>query len=250
MKPIANQEDSGEAQPKPKKKNKGQRKRRRISEEMISHEVEEDRQEEEGQEYLFFDMESRQDDGQHIANLLIVQDETGFEMLFKGDDCVNQFCTWLLDGTHQGAIVIAHNQRGNDGILLCEHFYKQCLLPSLILNGVKIMSMELTEAEIKFRDSLNFLPMPLKALPKTFGLTELKKGYFPHFFNRRENQHYVSPLPPIENYDPDGMSTKERQEFLRWYEELTNTEYVFDFETEIEEYCRSDVDILTVLVAV
>ena len=40
------------------------------------------------------------------------------------------------------------------------------------------------------------------------------------------------------------MNTKERQEFLRWYEELTNVEYVFDFEKEIEEYCRSDVDIL------
>ena len=90
MKPIVNQEEDSaeahEAQSKPKKKNKGQRKRRRISEEVISHEVEEeeeeeegeeDRQEEEGQEYLFFDIESRQDDGQHIANLLIVQDETG-----------------------------------------------------------------------------------------------------------------------------------------------------------------------------
>ena len=49
------------------------------------------------------------------------------------------------------------------------------------------MSMDLAEAEIKFRDSLNVLPMPLKALPETFGLTELKKGYFPHFFNREEN---------------------------------------------------------------
>ena len=40
------------------------------------------------------------------------------------------------------------------------------------------------------------------------------------------------------------MNTNERQEFLRWYEELTNAECVFDFETEIEEYCCSDVDIL------
>ena len=194
-----------------------------------------------------------------------MQDETGSEMVFKGDNCVDQFGTWLLNGTHQGAIVIVHNLRGYDGFLMCEYLYEQCLLPSLILNGAKmmamelteqcllpslilngakIMAMELTEAEIKFRDSLNFLPMPLKALPKTFGLTELKKGYFAHFFNRKENQQYVGPLSPIENYEPDGMSTKERQEFLRWYEELTNTKYVFDFEKEIEEYCRSDVDIL------
>mgnify|MGYP000727767337 FL=1 len=96
---------------------------------MISHEVEEEQEQEEeedtdgeeGQEYLFFDIESRQDDGRHIANLLIVQDETGFEMVFKGDDCVNL--------------------RGYNGFLPCEYFYKERILPSLILNGAKIMSM-------------------------------------------------------------------------------------------------------------
>ena len=108
---ISQEEDSNEtreAQRKSKKKKTDQRKRRRISDELISNEVEEeDRQEEEGQ-----------DDGRHIANLLILQDETGFEMVFAGDDCVDQFGTWLLDGTHQGAIVIAHNLRGYDGFLL------------------------------------------------------------------------------------------------------------------------------------
>ena len=97
--------------------------------------------------------------------------------------------------------------------------------------------MELEEAEIKFRDSLNFLPMPLKVLPKTFGPTELQKGYFPHFFNRKENQTYVGPLPPVEDYDADNMSTKERQEFLTWYNQLKN-------EDLNEEYCRSAVGIL------
>ena len=82
--------------------------------------------------------------------------------MFKGDDCVEEFTSWLLDGAHQGAIAITHNLRSFDGIILCEQFYKKLLLPKLILNGAKIMSMELEEAEIKFRDSLNFLPMPLK----------------------------------------------------------------------------------------
>jgi len=40
------------------------------------------------------------------------------------------------------------------------------------------------------------------------------------------------------------MNTKERQEFLAWYNQFTNEDFVFDFEQEIEEYCRSDVDIL------
>ena len=86
--------------------------------------------------------------------------------------------------------------------------------------------------------------MPLKALPKTFGLTELKKGYFPHFFNRKENQTYVGSLPRVEDYDPDSLSAKERKDFLAWYEELKSAQYLFNFEQEIEEYCRSDVDIL------
>ena len=40
------------------------------------------------------------------------------------------------------------------------------------------------------------------------------------------------------------MSSKERQEFLTWYNQLKNEDFLFDFEKEIEEYCRSDVDIL------
>ena len=39
----------------------------------------------------------------------------GIETVFKGDAFANQFITWLLDGTFEGAIVIAHNLRGCDG---------------------------------------------------------------------------------------------------------------------------------------
>ena len=39
------------------------------------------------------------------------------------------------------------------------------------------------------------------------------------------------------------MNTKERQEFLALYNQLTNEDFVFDFEQEIEEYCHNDVDI-------
>ena len=68
-------------------------------------------------------------------------------------------------------------------------------------------------------DSLNFLPMPLANLPKSFGLKEKKKGYFPHFFNTKENENKVLPsLPDMEYYDPDSMSKERRTEFLEWYE--------------------------------
>ena len=54
-----------------------------------------------------------------------MQDETGFETMFKADDCVEEFISWLLDGTHQGTIAITHDLRGYDGLLLCEHFYQK-----------------------------------------------------------------------------------------------------------------------------
>lgn len=97
---------------------------------------------------------------------------------------------------------------------------------------------------IRVLDSLNFLPMKLAALPEAFGLTELCKGFFPHFFNTRENQHYVGPYPEPEAYGARFMSTDARAKFLKWHEEKTESDSVFDFKNEIETYCRSDVDIL------
>jgi len=205
---------------------------------------EDEGEDKEGQTYLFNDNEALQGDGRHTADLLIVQDEKGFKMVFRGEDCVEKFGEWLLDGMHQGAIVTAHNSHSYDSFFLCEYFYNKCLLPKLILNGAKIMSMELDTTVIEFRYSLNFLPMPLKALPKTSGLTDLKKGYFPHLFNRKDTQHYVGPLPRVKDYGPDSTRTKDCQEFLAWYKELKSINYVFDFEREIEEYCCSDVNIL------
>lgn len=85
----------------------------------------------------------------------------------------------------------------------------------MIYNGSKIMHMELAKGlHIRVLDSLNFLPMKLAALPKAFGLTKLCKGYFPHFFNKRENQHYVGPYPDPKAYGADFMSTEDKKAFL------------------------------------
>ena len=71
MKPIVNEDE--EWQGECKIKQKPRQKRRRLSDEITdNNEVEKDDEAEEGQEYLFFDIETRQDDGQHIANFLNV----------------------------------------------------------------------------------------------------------------------------------------------------------------------------------
>jgi hypothetical protein len=37
---------------------------------------------------------------------------------------------------------------------------------------------------IRFIDSVNFIPMALADMPKAFGETELEKGFFPHLFKK------------------------------------------------------------------
>ena len=86
--------------------------------------------------------------------------------------------------------------------------------------------------------------MKLAKFPKTFELTELQKGYFPHLFNTDDHQTYVRSLPDQHYYMPDGMSVDDRDAFRRWHAKLTHEGYVFDFRRELLEYCKSDVLLL------
>lgn len=96
---------------------------------------------------------------------------------------------------------------------------------------------------MKFIDSMNFKLMALSKIPKAFNLSELAKGYFPHLFNKCENQKIIlNRLPDINYYNPGGMMPEDRHEFMAWYDEHQHD--CFQFEEEIIKYCRSDVDIL------
>ena len=76
------------------------------------------------------------------------------------------------------------------------------------------------------------------------GSKELKKGYFPHLFNKKENENYVSPIPPAPYYNPNGMNPKDKEAFMIWHASKRESNDVFNFHEEIIVYCRSDVDIL------
>jgi hypothetical protein len=73
--------------------------------------------------------------------------------------------------------------------------------------------------KIKIIDSMNFLPMPLSSMPKTFGIPELCKGYFPHLFNRDENIDYNGPYPDASYYSPSSMKPGAHEAFYKWYNE-------------------------------
>ena len=105
-------------------------------------------------------------------------DTCGFrQVIFEGDDTTQKFCQWLFSEEHKHFKVIAHNCKGYDGYFLLEYLIDNSMRPNMIIyNGSKIMYMTVGKGlNIQVIDSLNFLPMKLAALPKAFGLTELKK---------------------------------------------------------------------------
>ena len=176
---------------------------------------------------------------------------------FKNDQCPNTcgfrerifqtgdaFCEFLFTEAHANFTTIAHNMKGFDGYFLLEYCIRKGLKVSkIIYAGSKIMAMHVGDSlNIRVIDSLNFLPMKLAALPKAFALKELKKGYFPHFFNLPENQNYSGAYPQPHYYGVDFMSSKDREQFIIWFKSMQGQ--TFNFRNEMEAYCRSDVDIL------
>ena len=139
---------------------------------------------------------------------------------------------------------MAHNFQGYDGYFILQYLHKNGLVPEVIMRGAKILTLNVPLLNIKFVDSLCFIPMRLANFPKTFGLSELAKGYFSHHFNIEANQNYEGPLPDASYYNPDSMSPGDRTKFYAWHNELKDSNYIFNFQEEILKYCRSDVDIL------
>ena len=201
-------------------------------------------EEEQYNHLLFFDFEATQEHGVHEPNLCVVHDEVGEVALFKGKDTVKQFCEWLLTKEHQDCIVVAHNFQGYDGYFIIKYLVQNAIKYEYILRGAKVLSMTIPMFNIKFIDSLNFIPMSLAKFPKTFGQDELCKGYFPHLFNKEENWNYVGPIPCQNDYGVNFMKPEERKAFIAWHKEQVENNYLFDFQKEIVKYCRSDVDIM------
>jgi hypothetical protein len=211
---------------------------------MTKPEEKEGGEEESYDQLFFFDYECRQETGVHEPNLCIVHNEQGDEWCFSGESTNVDFCEWLFTKEHRNCVFIAHNFQGYDGYFIQNFLCENGVKYDVIMSGAKIVTLTVPMFNIRFIDSLNFIPMGLAKFPKTFGLDELHKGYFPHLFNKRENESYVGPIPCEPYYNPNGMSSENRKAFQKWHKEQRDNNVVFDFEKEIIKYCRSDVDIL------
>ena len=149
------------------------------------------------EKYMFYDFEATQNTGTHTVNLSNAQDFKGKEYIHNS---IEEFCKFFINDKFKGYTFIAHNSKGYDSHFVLKWLIDQSINPYCIYNGAKIMFMEIPKLSIRFIDSLNFLQMPLKSFPKTFGISELKKGHFPHYFNKECNKDYVGTIPSKKNY--------------------------------------------------
>ena len=62
--------------------------------------------------------------------------------------------------------------------------------------------------------AIAFFNEPLKNLTDTFNIDTIK-GYFPHHFNRPENQGYIGKIPSMEAYGCKNMLPKAYDEIVK-----------------------------------
>ena len=193
------------------------------------------------EKYIFYDFETTTNaEGKHIINYCIAQYFNGKEFTFH---TLDEFCTWIFTKHHKNYTVIAHYGKGYDFQFVHEWLVTHGVKPSVILNGQKILKLEVKlYYNIIFIDSISFTMQPLKDFPKTFGLEELTKGYFPHEFNKPENQDYIGKYPDKHYYSYNSMTKKSKEEFDKWYDTVTGEQFIF--KEQMYKYCKSDVDIL------
>ena len=142
-----------------------------------------------------------QDHGEHMGNRLCAEGHDDDEQfLFEGENCVESFWDWVREltmlehGNREWMVIwVVHNFQGYACYFVLDGFYKQKIYQDQIVNEAKILSTSVDN--LNFIDSMCFLQMPLSGFTKALGLRELKKGFFPHFFNTAENQDYVGEFP-------------------------------------------------------
>ncbi|XP_055339248.1 uncharacterized protein LOC129588868 isoform X2 [Paramacrobiotus metropolitanus] len=180
----------------------------------------------------------------------VMQNDDGEEWIFPREneplcDITDQLCRFLFSDDHRDHYIIAHNFQAFDGYFIMNWLLTNGIVPRVIMNGGKIMQLDVPQLNIRFRDSINFNPQSLSKWPATFGIADTAKGLFPHRFNRPENWDQVTEFPSMEEYGYRFMNKKDRESFKIWYEdEVAAKENTFDFRKEFVSYCSNDVTVL------
>ena len=136
-----------------------------------------------------------------------------------GANCIQTFIETMINWSDQDKKeentkelhTFFHNLKGFDGCFMIDALYKMNLkVNEIMATGTKALHFK--HKNRVFKDSLSFLNMPLTHFTKTFGLTELKKGWFPHKFSNLENLEYEGIIPDLSYYNTKHMKVDKKEE--------------------------------------
>jgi hypothetical protein len=82
--------------------------------------------------------------------------ESGLEK--KGEDSLSDFCRDLMS-SFKGYTCLAHNLKGFDGVFILKTFLENNIIPEVICKGQTVLEIKVSQSNLRFIDSFNFLPM-------------------------------------------------------------------------------------------
>uniref|UniRef100_A0AC34RHK7 DNA-directed DNA polymerase n=1 Tax=Panagrolaimus sp. JU765 TaxID=591449 RepID=A0AC34RHK7_9BILA len=163
-----------------------------------------------------------------------------------GEDPVADFFHWMTTLPNERIVVVAHNGGRYDYQLFYNHMVNtnwEAL--DVTRNGPKFYKIDFKvtgrKKPIRFIDSVNFIPMSLSNLPKTFNLDVNDKGYFPYMANSMTD-YTLDELPPIESFGYASKPPQAQLDLKKWYDENKQTKW--NLKKELDHYCKNDVRIL------
>ena len=201
-----------------------------------------------GARFLYFDVETYKSvEGVFVPNVAVLIDDVGNVTVFPSDrtdisgDVVDDVCNFIFQSRHRGYFVLAHNFRGFDGYFILKWLTKNGIVPDVIMDGSKILRLDVKEFNIKFRDTLSYVPLSLSKWATAFQVDQAK-GSFPHSINAPEYWNQTIAYPDRKKYEYETMSKKQRKFFIKNYRrDRRKKKNKFNVNAELIDYCIQDV---------
>lgn len=195
---------------------------------------------------VFADIESIHDSTNTFIPILICYSRGYSKTIFNhwGTNCVDLFIQMLLQWVKdekgvQEFHIFFHNLKG---------FYHELIvqveLQSYGHHGPGTKMLHFKHTSLTFKDSLSFLNITLANFTNTFGLVELKNGWFSHKFSKLENLQYEGKIPDLKYFETQHMDGNKKEECEKWHAEHFLKGDVWNFQSEMSEYCKSDVKLM------
>ena len=108
--------------------------------------------------YIFFDIETVLVEKEHIPYLIVSQKVCNLclgveanqnqctncgqrQKVFKGENCLEEFCLWLFTAEHKHYTVFGHNAGAFDFLFLLHYLNGQRLCPNMVTRGSRLLYM-------------------------------------------------------------------------------------------------------------